>query len=239
MRRRHGLTWAAAILVAGLSLSAGGPAAAETVDLQLVFAMDVSASVNDEEFDLQRSGTAAALRDPAVRRAVADLPDGMAVAVVQWASQGHQAVAMPWTRVGDTASLDRLADAMAALPRKLPGGNTMIHGGLAFAANMFAKSRIKARRRVIDLSGNGVADNIPKTLQMRDWLVADGIVINGLAIEELGKDLTSFYRDNVIGGPGAFVETAWSFEDVVRAMRIKLLREIGSGPVARRDTTIR
>jgi hypothetical protein len=230
MRGRCFLTWAAAAVAAPLLLSAG--ASASTVDLQLVFAFDVSASVNDAEYDLERAGTAAALRDPAVRDAIAALPDGMAVVAVQWASEFHQAVALPWMHVRGDKSLDRFADAMAVMPRKLPGGNTMIHAGLAFAARTMAESDIEARRRVINLSGNGVADKIPETHRIRDRLVADGIIINGLAIEELKEDLTAFYRHNVIGGPGAFVETARDFDDIVQAMRRKLLRELGAGPVA-------
>jgi hypothetical protein len=232
MWRRHVLILAAAAIVAVSPLCADGPAAAETVDLQLVFAIDVSASVNDVEYDLQRAGTAAALRDPAVRGAVSALPDGMAVAVVQWSSEYHQDVGLPWMRVTNHDSLDRFADAVAAMPRKLHGGNTMIHAGLAYAARMFTGSGFEPRRRVIDLSGNGIADKIPETHQIRDRLVADGIIINGLAIEELKEDLTAFFRHNVIGGPGAFVETAWEFHDVTEAMRRKLLREIDAGPVA-------
>lgn len=231
MKRRRFPSWTAVVLLP-LFLFTSAAATASTVDLQLVFAFDVSASVNDAEYDLQRRGTAAALRDPDVREAVASLPDGMAVAAVQWASEFHQAVALPWKHVRGDKSLDRFADTMAAMPRKLPGGNTMIHAGLAFAANLIAESEIVARRRVIDLSGNGVADKIAETHRVRDRLVADGIIINGLAIEELKEDLTAFFRENVIGGPGAFVETAWDFDDVARAMRRKLLRELGAGPMA-------
>ena len=46
------------------------PAGTETVDLLLVLAADVSRSINDEEFDLQRKGYAAALTDPKVLAAI-------------------------------------------------------------------------------------------------------------------------------------------------------------------------
>lgn len=209
------------------------PAAA--VSLELVLAIDVSASVNDEEFELQRSGTATAFRDPQVQAAVSRAQGGVAVVAFQWASRGYQVVAIPWTRLQSKASLDAFADAVEQMPRKIPGGGTAIHAALAFAHNLFAESPFVGKRRVIDLAGNGVANNIPATVKVRDRIVASGIVINGLAIEELKDDLTSFFREDLIGGDNAFVVTAWSFEDFARAMRLKLLREVGDQPISRRD----
>lgn len=209
------------------------PAVAGSVALELVLAIDVSASVNDEEFHLQRAGTAAAFRDPQVQAAVSSAPDGIAVAAFQWASQGYQRVAIPWTRLHSRDSLEAFAAEIERMPRLIPGGGTMIHAALDFAQGLFETSPVSGRRRIIDLAGNGEADDVPATLEVRDSIVASGTVINGLAIEELKADLTSFFRDHVIGGPGAFVETAWSFDDFARAMRQKLLREIGGQPISR------
>jgi hypothetical protein len=209
------------------------PAAAASVDLELVLAIDVSASVNDDEYALQRLGTAAAFRDRAVQDAVSRVPGGIAVVVFHWASQGYQVVAIPWTRLQSRESLEAFADEIARMPREISGGGTMIHAALAFAYRLFDASPVSGRRQVIDLAGNGVADDIPATLEVRDGIVAGGVVINALAIEELKADLTSFFRDSVIGGPGAFVETAWDFEDFARAMRLKLLREIGDRRISR------
>jgi hypothetical protein len=208
-----------------LSLTAA-PAVAESVELALVLAIDVSASVNDDEYALQRSGTAAAFRDPDVQEAVMTAPGGIAVTAFQWASERYQVVAIPWTRLQSRESVVAFADEIGRMPRKIPGGGTEIHDALAFAYRLFDSSPVTALRRVIDLSGNGEADNVPATIEVRDGIVASGIVINALAIEELKDDLTSFFRNHVIGGPGAFVETAWDFDDFSRAMRIKLLREI-------------
>jgi len=210
------------------------PAAASLVELELVLAIDVSASVNDAEYELQRAGTAAAFRDPQVQAAVEMAPGGIAVAAFQWASQGYQRVAIPWTRLQSRDSLEAFAAEIERMPRLISGGGTMIHAALVFGQDMFATSPVSGRRRIIDLAGNGEADNVPATLEVRDRIVASGTVINGLAIEELKADLTSYFRDHVIGGPGAFVETAWSFDDFARAMRLKLLREIGGPQISRR-----
>jgi hypothetical protein len=205
-------------------------AAAEHMELHLVLAIDVSASVNDAEFDLQRSGSAAALRSPAVGAAVAQAPGGIAIAIVQWSSITQQALGLDWVTLSSRAETRAYADTVAAMPRRLPGGGTMIHAGLEFAADMLRSAPGTARRRVIDLSGNGEADDLDQLHETRARLVRDGVVINALAIEELKyKDLTRHFRRHVMAGEGAFVITADGFEDVARAMKIKLLREI-SGP---------
>lgn len=160
-------------------------------------------------------------------------PGGIAVAVFHWASPGYQVVAIPWTQLRSRESVEAFADEVARMPRKISGGGTTIHAALAFAHRLFDSSPVTGRRRVIDLSGNGEADELSATLKMRDRIVAAGVVINGLAIEELKADLTSYFRDSVIGGPGAFVETAWDFDDFARAMRLKLLREIGDRRISR------
>lgn len=208
-------------------------AVAEPAELELVLAIDASASVNDEEFVLQVAGTAAAFRDPDVQLAVAAAPGGIAVIAFQWASARYQTVAIPWTRLQSRESVAAFADQVERMPRMIPGGGTLIHAALAFGYRLFDSSPVMGLRRVIDLSGNGEADDFPATLEVRDRIVASGVVINALAIEELKEDLTSYFRDHVIGGTGAFVETAADFDDVSRAMRLKLLREIGDHRIGR------
>ncbi|WP_193369434.1 DUF1194 domain-containing protein [Pelagibius marinus] len=225
-----------ALVVLSLTLPSP-PAAATSVELELVLAVDVSASVDDEEYALQRSGTAAAFRDPAVRDTISQARGGIVVTVFHWAGPEHQFVAVPWRRLQSRESMDAFADEVARMPRRSFRGSTTIHAALAFAYRLFDSSPVMGRRRVIDLAGNGEADNLPPTLAVRDDIVAGGVVINGLAIEELKADLTSFFRAHVIGGPGAFVETAWDFDDFARAMRLKLLREIGDQQISRMEMT--
>lgn len=217
-----------------LALTQPRARAQDVAHLNLVLALDASASVNEREFALQTGGIAFALRDADVQAAIALAPGGINILIVQWASIRHQAVAVDWTRLRDERDSSRLADRVAAMPRKLSGGNTMIHAGVEFAGLALARAPAPARRQVIDVSGNGHADDVPGLEAMRDRFVADGIVINGLAIEEDPIDITRHYRRHLIGGPGAFVITAVSFQDFARAMRLKLLREIGA-PIAAPD----
>ncbi len=181
---------------------------------------------------LQRAGTAAAFRDPVVRGAIARTPGGIAVSIVQWSSIGQQAIALDWQALADPASTQAFAEAVDSMPRRLPGGGTRIHAGLAFAARMFETAPGSARRRLIDLSGNGRADDLKTTHAERDRLAAAGIGINALAIEEDDAHLTGYFHENLITGPHAFVVTANDFEDFAVAMRAKLLREITGPTVA-------
>ncbi len=195
--------------------------------LDLVLAFDASASVNFDEFDLMIAGTAAALADPGVQSAIAGTPGGIRLAIIEWSSIRRQVVSLPWTplsRPGDTA---RLARRVAGLPRRLEGGGTMIHAGLAFAAAQFPAAR--ARRQVIDVAGNGMDDDDVALHELRPRLAARGITVNALSVREDHAWIHAYYRDNVIIGPGAFAIEAASFESFARAMRLKLLREI-SGP---------
>lgn len=207
-------------------------AAAQDHDLHLVLAFDVSASINDLEFDLQRFGTARAFRAVPVVAAIEAAPGGVAVAIVQWSSIARQAVALDWTVLRTRADAFALAGRVQAMQRKLPGGGTMIHAGLDFAAERFRSAPGSAVRRVIDLSGNGETDDARALAAVRARLLAEGVVINALAVEELGGDLTAYFRDHLIGGPDAFVETAPDFEDFQSAMERKLYREIAGRRIA-------
>ena len=207
------------------------PAIAEgRMELHLVLAFDVSASVNDEEFDLQRTGTANALRSDLVASAINRAPGGVAIAIVQWSSVTRQALGLDWVELHDLQDVASYADAVDAMPRRLPGGGTMIHSGLGFAARLLDAAPRYARRQVIDIAANGRSDGPKRLLETRDRLLSRGIVINGLAIEEDTDTLTSYFAAHVIGGQNAFVVTADDFESFEEAMQTKLLREI-SGAV--------
>lgn len=202
---------------------------AELMELHLVLAFDVSASVNDREFDLQRTGTAMALRSELVAEAITRAPGGVAIAIVQWSSVSRQALGLDWVELHTRADVNEYADEVADMPRRIPGGGTMIHSGLDFAARLLEAAPRYARRQVVDIAGNGRADDEKRLLESRDRLLSRGIVINGLAIEEDFDDLTNYFERFVIGGPNAFVITASGFEDFTTAMEAKLMREI-SGP---------
>ena len=201
-----------------------------TVDVALVLAIDSSSSVSADEFYLQTQGLAAAFADPEVQEAISRGPHGaIAVAIVEWANPDRQVANLVW-RVVRPADLPALSAELTDLPRLIDGGGTGLGAGLLDATAMFAEAP-RATRRVIDVSGDGRTSAGPSAAAARDVAVAAGITVNGLAIVNEEPDLEAFYRDNVKGGPGAFVIRARDYEDFTRAIRAKLLRELESSPL--------
>jgi hypothetical protein len=210
-------------------LCAVGPARAEStqVGTALVLLVDVSGSIDSDEYLLQKQGIARAFRDPAVIKAVWNQPFGrMAVTVVEWSDSAN--VVIPWTMVEDEASALRFASMFDDVVRT-SRGSTGLGGALVFAIDLFAACGCEPMRRVIDISGDGLNNSGPLTAAAaRDRAVAAGIVVNGLPITGDGSDvgLQEHYETEVKGGDGAFVIEANGFEDFGRAMRQKLVLEI-------------
>lgn len=204
-------------------------------EIALVMAVDVSGSVDPQEYDIQMRGLAAALRDGAVAGALAE---GRAqVALVQWSGSSRQQVTLPWREIASFADAEALAAEVEQAPRAWRHFSTAIGEALRAAAALFAQVP-DCRRRVIDLSGDGASNEGPEPAGQKPALTALGIVVNALAIEGqeldvtalsvqgVDPDLTGYYFENVIHGPGAFVATAKSFADYPDRIRQKLLREI-------------
>ena len=99
----------AAAIYAAILCFAVPPARAETVDVALIFAADVSRSVDDDEFKLQRQGYAAAVTNAQVLRAIAAGPHGaVALCFVEWSGPEEQQVVADWTVVRDGESAAEL-----------------------------------------------------------------------------------------------------------------------------------
>ncbi|HZH29083.1 MAG TPA: DUF1194 domain-containing protein [Azospirillaceae bacterium] len=211
------------------------------VDVALVLAVDISASIDEDEARLQRQGYADALSDPAVLKAIATGPLGrIAVVYFEWSSDSDQQVVAPWTVIGDSGSAAVFSAALAEAPLRI-GQFTSISSAIDFSLTLFDASGVEALRQVIDISGDGF-NNSGRSLQAaRERALARGITINGLPVMNDrpnpgggGKPpagLDRYYEDNVIGGPGAFVTPAHDFDDFGRAVRAKLIREIAGTPV--------
>lgn len=206
---------------------------AESVELQLLLAVDTSSSVSGPEFDLQMRGLAEAFRHPAVLAAIQAVGDlGIAVALIQWSDARNQFVAIDWTKVHDEASAVALADEIDKSPRFLIGGGTAVGGALEFALRQFELSPFVSRRKVIDLSGDGRTNQGAEPGPLRDLAVERGITINGLAILNEDVYVDRYYRFNVIGGTGAFVMTATDYESFADSILQKLIKEISGAPIA-------
>ena len=199
------------------------------VDMTLVLAVDSSGSVNADEFKLQMAGIAAAFRHPTVLQAIQRGPRGaIAVTLFEWSSVGQQHVSLPWTMVRDVESADLVAEAIESAPRFVVGGSTSISDALRYAGGLLAKSGFDTERRVIDVSGDGSNNNGPSPDGQRDELVAQGIVVNGLAILNDESNLREYFERSVIGGVGSFVMVADDYTSFANSILAKLITEIAS-----------
>jgi len=207
------------------------PARAQAlVDLQLVLAVDTSGSVSEERFELQRRGYAQAFRNPRLLEAIrAGARGAIAVTMVQWTGPALQIQVVPWMRVDSAASLAAVAQAIERAPRQLFGGGTSISGVIDHALRLFPASGFESTRRIIDVSGDGANNRGRPAQDARDDAVRAGVGINGLPILALEPDLERYYLLNVIGGPGAFVVPAQSYEAFAEAVLKKLVTEIAVG----------
>jgi len=218
-----------------LAFAIAAPSSAQSpqpVDLALVLAVDASGSVDQVRFELQKQGYVAAFRHPRVIGAIQSGPSqSIAVIMMQWTGPALQVTAVPWTRISDAASANAFADAIARAPRALFSGGTSISGAIDTSIAMLFDNPYRAARRVIDISGDGANNRGRSVNQARDEAIARGVGINGLPILALEPDLDRYYKDNVIGGPGAFMIAAKDFESFGEAILKKLIAEIaGIGP---------
>jgi hypothetical protein len=221
LKRRTALGGAAA-----LALAPHVARAQQAVDLLLVLAVDASGSVDNDRFALQLQGYADAFRSPSVLTAIQGGALGaISVTMVQWTGPGQHASTVGWTVVRDAASAAALAQAIGASPRLLYGGGTSISGAIAHGMTLFPAETGDARR-VIDISGDGRNNRGPDVAPARAAALAAGITINGLPILTLEPDLEDYYRDEVIGGPGAFVVAAADYNAFAAAILRKLISEI-------------
>jgi hypothetical protein len=229
---------ASAIAIAVMLAVASAATAAEAVDLLLVFAADVSRSIDQQKFQLQRDGYAAAITNPRVIDAIRAGPHHkVAVCFVEWSGIGAQKVVIGWTAIADAASAQQFASQLVEAPRSF-ADRTSISGGIEFAMSQLEISPFTATRRTIDVSGDGTNNAGRDVTLARDEVVAKGVTINGLVIlserplswnaEHTNPPggLDKYYQENVIGGPGAFVMVAQNFNSFGQAIMNKMIAEI-------------
>ena len=235
------------LAIGGLMVSAFPATAAASatvaVDLELALAVDVSGSIDEQEATLQRAGYIAAFRHKRVIDAIRHgILGRIAVAYYEWAGHGHNKMIAGWTVIGDRAGALAFAESLRAPPPET-ARRTAIGQAIAFAIPLFGRNAIDGTRRVIDVSGDGPNNWGQPATVARDFAVAAGITINGLAIvndrpSRWGwpslPNLDLYYRDCVIGGPGSFLVVANAFEDFATAVLKKLIMEIaGARPPQR------
>lgn len=231
--RRQALAATSALALAPFR---AGAAEREAVGMQLILAADVSGSVNASRYKTQQEGYLQALGDARVLDVIRELePPVLAITFIAWSRE--QEVMVPWTRVQDAKSMDVFRDRLRNTQRPQIGINTLISRALLFCDRQFDRE-FTGGRKVIDVSGDG-DDNqgIRGLREVRDTLVAKGVVINGLPIivkppeyifpPQPPEGLDVYYRNHVVGGQGHVTIESIGFDNFKQAILQKLLLEIG------------
>ena len=231
-------------LAVSLLLPAAAPAAADLapVDATLVLLTDVSRSIDDTEFNLEKQGYANAFNDARVLAAIAGGPNArIAVAYMEFAGEGQTRTVIDWTVIDGAASATAFTDAVAAAPRSFYG-RTAIGSGILAAMTLLGETATKDAHAIIDIAGDGTSNAGAPVTTARDQAVAAGITVNGLAIindhpvsytfahVQPPGGLAQWYRENVIGGAGSFALEIHDFRSFGEAMVRKLLSEIAGAP---------
>jgi Protein of unknown function (DUF1194) len=217
----------------GLALAAIvilGTPSARAATLALVMAIDVSESVSSERYVLQHEGIARAFETPKLVKQIVAEPGGIEALVLEWSDPDKIAITVGWTRIANRAGASAFAEAVRGT-RRTSFGLTALGSALAAAGAAFDHMPEPAVHRVIDISGDGMANFGEPPETARDRLVSAGITINGLAILSEEPWLESYYRRNVIGGPSSFVLVAENYDSFAEAMLRKLVQEVASATV--------
>jgi Protein of unknown function (DUF1194) len=215
---------------AGLGLLSRGSLSQQEqtqVAIELVLALDSSASMNAAEFDLQIQGIATAFKDPAVLQAVKDLqPLGVAIAVTQWGGPGESRIVVPFTHIKTQRQAKAFGFRAGRGTRGFLATTTSIASAIEDSVSLLEVNGFIGQRRVIDVSGDGFDNSGLDLAAARNVADAAGVTVNGLAIESEQPQLFEYYQQNVVTGADSFVVKAVDFSDYARAIREKLLREL-------------
>lgn len=239
MRRRHFAGWlAGALLARPLLAAAQAPSppadaqppaapAPQPVDLELVLLVDASASITTGALDFQLRGHAAAFRDDRVKAAIAAGPrGGIAVTVARFDGPRSLKVLLPWRRLASAADADDFAEAVLAAPAGQETGSTAIGSAVLDALDLFKGSGFDSPRQTIDIVSNGFSNAGVDPTLARDTAEAAQVTVNALVILDEYDWLEGYYRQQVIGGIGAFVRTAEGRDSFIQALIAKLIDEI-------------
>lgn len=224
------------LFVIALLLALSGQAEASACRLALALGLDVSGSVDAEEYQLQLDGLVAALADPDVETALFALPEApVAMAVYEWSSSRYQRVILGWTLLENPQALAAVRQSLATWSRTLAPEPTGLGAAMEFGKELLDRAP-PCWTQTLDISGDGRNNDWPSPRQSRAGGALAGIRINGLVVAggpdgTSADDLTAYFKARVIQGPDAFVEVAKGYGDYAAAMRRKLLRELTAAPL--------
>lgn len=180
---------------------------------------------------MQRGGLAAALIAPEVKKAFFANPLPVALAVYEWSGRYNQEMLVEWRVIRGPADLIDVAESIGRSKRSHNEFPTAMGYALGFGGNLLARAP-KCLFQTLDMAGDGENnEGFGPAQAYREFPFAN-VTVNGLVVNaadyEAEVTLISFYREEVLRGPGAFLEIAQGFEDYENAMRRKLERELSA-----------
>lgn len=203
----------------------------------LALGLDISGSVDENEYRLQLDGLAGALFNPDVQDAFMAMPDTwVRLLIYEWAGPNSQRILVPWTEISANQQLDFIGTELLSTDRAPHELSTALGQAMLFGGKVLSQ-QFECWRRTLDLSGDGESNIGPRPRETLAAPILFGVTINGLVIgadappfsdasrSEISQ-LTGYFKSEVIRGPDAFVETAIEFEGFQDAMAKKLLKEI-------------
>ncbi len=214
--------------IAALANCAALPAFAEQCRLALTLALDVSSSVDETEYELQRLGLAAALDAPEVRDAILHGAEGyVTLSAYEWSGFGQQVLQLDWIALRSHADIDRAASMLADMERSHDDFPTSMGPALGYGAQLLKRAPV-CDRRVIDVSGDGVNNDRYGPREAYRHFPFNGVTVNGLVILGDDTEVVSYYGREVLYGSQAFMVVANGFEEFREAMTRKLYREVSN-----------
>lgn len=213
------------------------PAAADAIrtDANIITAIDISDSMQPREIKLEIDGMAQAIRSRAVLQAIQAGPEGrVGFAVFAWYDKRTFPELVSWTLIASEADALRVSDQLAQglrlvddaekrrISRVRAARLTDTSEAIEHAADLFRMAPYVTSRPVVNIIGNGEDNVVAGPRRARDALMAEGGTINGVV---LGGDpaVLDYFREQVVGGPGAFLlsidETGSVVQQLVRKLR--------------------
>ena len=226
-----------------LSLPVHAQERAIETDANVLTALDVSDSIDHQAAHLQFEGIARAVLDPDFLDAVEAGRHGrIGFTMLTWAAGRNLRIIVPWMLIETARDAERaaalLARAAAAARPSTTGPaegveaalvwyefRTDISGTVDVARGLLDAAPYRAARGVINICANG-EDNVGEgPAGARDRALAEGRVVNALALGER-RELAAYLREQVQGGPTSFVLEARAYPDFADAMLRKFLLDL-------------
>ncbi|TAA45873.1 DUF1194 domain-containing protein [Corallincola spongiicola] len=207
------------------------------VDVELQLLMDISGSVNHQEYLLQRDGYAQAFSNDQVQQSILQGELGkVAVQLVMWSGQNQQSVMADWTLIDSVTSALDFSASLAELARPF-WHMTGVGDAIDFGVAQFEDNGFNGTRQIIDVSGDGIENSGRDTLQARGDALTKVDTINGIVISPY-QSVNDFYMDEVVGGENAFLMQVDRFEQFGDAIQQKLSYEISGDGIPPEATRV-